>query len=97
MPWLSKSPLITPIPAKTPLFSTFPVIVAALDLAESPSINLDPFAISTLLAIDPVSFSVPSLTIVSPLYVFLPLKVSRPLPVFLMPICVTLGIFVGLF
>ena len=69
MPWLSKSPLITPIPAKTPLFSTFPVILA-LDLAEFPSMNLASFAISTLLVIDPVSFSVPSLTIVSPLYVF---------------------------
>ena len=94
---MSKSPLITPIPAKTPLFSTFPVIVAELDLAESPSMNLALFAIFTLLVIDPVSFNVPSLTIVSPLYVFLPLRVSKPSPVFLMPICVTLGIFVGLF
>ena len=97
MPLLSKSPLTTPIPAKTPLFSTFPVIVAELDLAESPSINLALSAISTLLVIDPVSFNVPSLTMVSPVYVFLPLKVSKPSPVFLMPICVTLGIFVGLF
>ena len=67
---MSKLPSITPIPAKTPLFSTFPVIVAELDLAESPSMNLASFTIFTLLVIDPVSFNVPSLTIVSPLYVF---------------------------